>query len=177
MFKILKQNLYVGFVDSLVTTEVKQMYELALKNKLVDGTITGTINGTQTSNIVSLFAKSHTAEILNTYTSEYLKNYYSLNNISRLAEFTFEIHHLHVIKYNNGYQVKHNHSWNEDHSFLLYLNDSIGSTRFYNDVTPYDVEPEANKIVFFNSAIEHEGLYTENKFVLVGGIRVHKDWR
>jgi len=176
MFKVLGNKLFVDFVPSQVTSEVGKIYKLAIKKKLITTDSICTVNGIQTSNIANLFYKSYIGEILANYTSEYLEQYYSCNTISMLSKFEFVIHNLHIIKYNNGYQNKHNHSWNEDHSFILYLNNADGSTRFYNDITPYDIEPEANKIVFFNSADEHEGLPTKNKFILVGGIRVNKEW-
>jgi len=171
MFKVLGNKLYVGFVPNIVTKNVKEIYKLAIKKKLLTSTEgLGTVNGIQTTNILKLF-DFNTNQILMTITNEYIKQYYR-----KLLSFNFEIYHLHMIKYKDGYQIKHNHSGNEDHSFILYLNNSTGSTRFYNDVEPFDIEPEINKIVFFNSSVEHEGLPAKNKFVLVGGIRVNKEW-
>jgi len=171
MFKIVGNNLYVDFISSQVTNKIKEVYKLAIKDKLITSNVgLGTVNGTQTTNIVHLF-DINTNQILMTLANEYLKQYYN-----KILSFSVDIYHLHMIKYVDGYQIKHNHCKNEDHSFILYLNSCVGSTRFYNDINYFDIEPEANKIVFFNSAYEHEGLPTKNKFVLVGGIRVNKEW-
>ena len=172
MFNIVGNNLYVGAVPTYVVKDIKKLYRQCLKNNYtVQNSEVCTVNGIQTKNVIPLISLK-VNKVLMDYTINYIESYYN-----DLKEFSLDIWHLHIIQYKNGYQEKHNHSKNEDHSFILYCNDNEGSTRFYNDLSYYDVKPETNKIVFFNSACEHEGLVATDKFILVGGIRVNKQWK
>jgi hypothetical protein len=136
---------------------------------------TCTKNGYQTINVIKNTNQNYLDEIVY-YCETYLNEYYGEN----LSFFEFYIDHLHIIKYNpGGYQIGHTHSCIEDHSFILYLNDSDGITRFYVDKNFIDIVPQKNKIVFFDSSVYHEGLVcSSEKIVLVGSIRFrHKVWK
>ena len=171
MFSIVGNGLYMFVVPDTVTKDCKKVYKSAIKNSyIVANTSVHTFNGVQTKNVINLLS-NNTRKVFMQNTEEYLKSYYF-----KLESFVFDIYHIHMIHYLNGYQDKHNHSRFEDHSFILYLNNSEGCTRFYNDIRQVDVVPEVNKLIFFNSASEHEGLLAKDKMVLVGGIRVYKKW-
>lgn len=163
------------FIDKELLHETKKFLFkcVALKEHLELSKVT-TRNGTQTVNIVNFIDEELLSEIYKV-ASNYIDQYYYNN----LLFCDFNIDHMHLIKYDtDGSQKPHNHQTSDDHSFILYLNNSDGGTAFYNDVTPTVITPEEGKIVFFSSSINHEALRcTNEKQVAVGRLRfVHKVW-
>ena len=146
------------FLEVKILDSVIDKINLILKNKNIkyeqlnhkDGS---TVNGFQTKNIIEFFDEKLLKEIL--FFNDFDKK-------------TFWIHYIEYLK--NGYQKKHNHKDSEKYSFILYLNDSDGSTVFEEPIKK-SVKPTKGKLVLFSSDIIH---YAEkslnNKKILVGGI-------
>jgi hypothetical protein len=128
-----------------------------------------TINGYQTENILELINTKDSIKSGLDQIKDVIENHISAK---------FEYHWIHLINYQkNGFQKKHNHSHNEECSFILYLNDSSdGETNFY--VNPerniqYKITPETGKMVVFSSSILHDSEKTDgDKKVLVGGLKI-----
>lgn len=130
-----------------------------------------TYNGNQTENLIHLI-KDKTLE---GQKFEEIKNTIKTHIFGK-----FEYHWIHAISYNDdGYQKRHTHDKNEECSFILYLNDcDDGHTNFY--VNPkrniqYKIKPEKGKLVVFSSSIPHDAdKTTQNKKILVGGLRIEE---
>jgi hypothetical protein len=166
-------------LEENVSNEVVEYFDHFLENKVQWENLKTygncTVNGFQTKNILSIIDKNYISDIYN-LSNLYIKSYYNSN----IDHYLFVIDHLHLIKYNiGGYQTVHTHCRFEDHSFILYLNDCLGVTRVYLNGRYKDILPEKNKIVFFNSALFHEGFPCDSvKKVLVGSIKfLYKSWR
>jgi hypothetical protein len=104
-------------------------------------------------------------------TTEFLKG---------LAETFFhcrlKYHYLHLIDYkNSGSMGFHNHKHAENIVYILYLNDCFdGSTNFYlKDIV--SLTPKKSQIVFFESYIDHSGSFSQNKQILVGGLKKYQN--
>mgnify|MGYP003330892705 CR=1 FL=1 len=113
-----------------------------------------TLNGFQSKNIISLFPEDLINEIL------------FFNNFSK------KLFHLHYIEYDKGGSQKiHNHEHSEEHSFILYLNNSDGDTCFGHPLN-IKFEPIKGRLVVFSSDLWHYALknWNNNKKVLVGAI-------
>ena len=132
-----------------------------------------TRDGFQSHNIISRVPSSVLHEIFNK-TQRYLNLV-----VKNCIYYEFYIDHIHLIHYNSGgWQVGHTHSSHEDHSFILYLNNSDGDTKIYEGMDIVSITPERGKIVFLNSHYYHEGSVCVNeKKIAVGSIRFrHKIW-
>ena len=134
-----------------------------------------TVGGIQTKNVVP---KLHplALEELHLKINNYINLYYRYT----LDYFKYSINHMHIIDYQpGGYQRKHTHHFNEDHSFIICLNDSDGKTRFFVDDEPLDVPCVRKKICLFSAALFHEGLKcSDRRIIAVGSIRFdHKVWK
>ena len=92
--------------------------------------------------------------------------------VGKYADYR-KIDHLHLIEYEkSGWQKEHTHEKTDWFSFVLYLNDSDGSTVFNIDEKEFEVKPEKGKIIYFSGKIKHKGLETTmNKKVLVGSLK------
>jgi hypothetical protein len=134
-----------------------------------------TVNGIQSRNVANRITKpigNEIAKFLNDYVDFYYRN--------SLQHYTYDIDHIHIIKYNSGgFQKIHTHHYFEDHSFIICLNNSDGKTRFYANKDPVDIESKRNKIYAFTSAFFHEGLIcNDERRIVVGSIRFgDKVWK
>lgn len=134
---------------------------------------TCTRNGFQSYNFISFIPNSVLQEIYNK-AQKYLDSV-----VSNCIYYEFYIDYIHLIHYNtNGWQVGHTHSSLEDHSFIIYLNNSDGDTVLYEGKEIVNIIPETGKVVFFNSHYHHESLVCScEKKIAAGSIRFrHKIW-
>jgi|TARA_R100001530_G_scaffold136289_1_gene116239 hypothetical protein len=116
-----------------------------------------TKNGYQSKNIISLFKKT------------------LLKKAIQYKDFYKHVFHIHYIEYGEGgYQELHSHQTTEDFSFIIYLNNSDGNTKFYEVLKgqpPVIVKPEEGRVVIFSSHFGHEATVSnKNKKVLVGAM-------
>lgn len=84
-----------------------------------------------------------------------------------------DIKHIHLIEYyKGGYQKEHTHKdTGERLSFILYLNDSDGSTVFELSNESIEISPKKGKLVVFSADILHKALPSNKcKKVAVGAI-------
>jgi hypothetical protein len=137
--------------------------------------ITGTKNGNQTPNIVSLIDPNLILHLKTNYLIP------SINKIKGNYNYTdIDIDWVHHITYNlQGKQLVHNHEEFEDFSFILYLNDCPdGHTIFYTFPKPTILTPSKGKLVIFKSHLYHEATQSINlKQVIVGAIQLQeKKW-
>ena len=135
-----------------------------------------TFKGNQTPNIV----KDIDPHVLNNLKFNYILPF--IKELQGSYDITdLKIYHLHHIKYNSqGKQKIHDHSYHEDYSFIIYLNNCTdGQTIFYTYPKPLTIFPKKGNMVLFKANIPHEGLETNSfKQVIVGGIReIGKTWR
>lgn len=162
-------SLYQFEVDENITnffiTKLNQ-YKIDI-NYVISKNSSSTINGIQTKNILK-FADMQTLEVLNDLRFTFEKTF----------QINLEYFWVHMIEYEHqGYQNLHDHSNNEDFSFILYLNScDTGNTTFIlnqsRDIKVV-VKPIKNTGVFFLSSLHHSAdITTDNKKVLVGGLRL-----
>jgi hypothetical protein len=81
--------------------------------------------------------------------------------------------YLHMIDYENGGEMApHKHDHNEDYSFILYLNScNDGDTVLHLD-SEIKIKPVKNKMVLFSSDIVHSAIFSNQKRILVGGLKL-----
>ena len=144
-------------ISKPVLKDIKETLKKLNKDKEKQTVISCTKNGYQTKNIISLFKKS------------------LIKRMIKYKNFHKHVFHIHYIEYfEGGYQEFHNHETTEDFSFIIYLNNSDGNTKFYQVLKgqpPVIVKPEEGKIVIFSSHFGHEaGISNKNKKILVGAI-------
>lgn len=168
---------YCGYIsDVLIDHLYHVLDQFKSTNENEDPEYTCTINGFQTTNTVKKIDNDLFFREMSPIISDYLRIYYE----NQLLQYSCCIDHVHIIEYRSGgKQLKHNHAATEDHSFIIYMNDSNGATRIYSDADPVDVSCTRGKIVIFNAAFEHEGLdCLDKKVVAVGAIRFsNKTWK
>lgn len=130
-------------------------------------------NGYQSGNLINL----HDIDLLEI---SMLIRFHLARNFKILQE-EIEVIFLHFLDYNtHGRMEEHNHSENEDFTFLLYLNDcDDGDTVFYLNHTndnarmrsKIKVKPRKGRLVVFNSSVPHFGSFTKsNKMIFAGGL-------
>ena len=144
-------------ITKIAFKEIKETLKKLNKKKKDISMIICTKNGYQTKNILSLFKKT------------------VIKKMIKYKDFYKHVFHIHYIEYNEGgYQELHSHETTEDFSFIIYLNNSDGNTKFYEVLKgqpPVIVKPEEGKIVIFSSNYAHEAtISNKNKKVLVGAI-------
>lgn len=82
-----------------------------------------------------------------------------------------QLFYLHMVDYKNGGEMKmHNHSHNEDYSFILYLNTCDDGETVLHIHNSISIRPEKNKVLMFSSKINHSANYSNKKRILVGGL-------
>jgi hypothetical protein len=86
-----------------------------------------------------------------------------------------EYFYVHMIDYKNGGDMLiHKHDHNEDYSFILYLNDcDDGYTTLYLE-NPIRIQPERSKILVFSSDVYHSAMFSKEKKILVGGLKIRQ---
>lgn len=142
---------------------------------LIDQDSTCTLNGAQTINVINFLDQSFFVEVYG-FIDKYLQNYYS----NQLLFYQYYINHIHFIKYEkDGYQKDHKHDAFEDHSFILYLNDSNAATQIWQGNKILKVSSKRGIVVLFNSSLWHGSTKCDSiRKVVVGSIRFrHKIWK
>tara|TARA_R100001015_G_C4612436_1_gene167962 strand:+ start:957 stop:1418 length:462 start_codon:yes stop_codon:yes gene_type:complete len=144
-------------ISKPVLKDIEETLKKLNRKKKDIAMVTCTKNGYQTKNIISLFKKS------------------LIKRMVKYKNFHEHVFHIHYIEYNEGgYQELHSHETTEDFSFIIYLNNSDGNTKFYEVLKgqpPVIVKPEEGKIVIFSSHFGHEAsISNKNKKILVGAI-------
>lgn len=160
--------------EFVVADEITAFFACRLERYQREGFVTprghtSTVNGTQTPNILTLEDPEVSSQLLA------LKE-----QIEQETKLRFDYHWVHLIDYEpGGFQKLHDHTHNEDYSFILYLESSeSGQTRFLLNPDagmhlPVDVFPEKNRLVLFLSQMRHEGRPVgDHKKVLVGGLKL-----
>lgn len=145
---------------------------LVFKQNVLDKSCTR--QGIQTTNIIRHIDPSCIDEIYK-YAHLYITDYYE----KRLYYYYLNIDYAHMIHYlKGGHQLIHTHSKIEDHSFIVYLNDSSGCTRIYCGDSHIDIPSKRGKLVVFDAALYHEGtVCEEERKLIVGSIRfLYKVW-
>jgi hypothetical protein len=81
-----------------------------------------------------------------------------------------------MIDYSNGGRMSaHNHSHNEDYTFVLYLNtcedgETIVRSPYVNN--PAIINPVNGRLLLMSSNIDHCANHSSSKRVLVGGLKI-----
>lgn len=130
--------------------------------------------GKQTINLIRLINEPSIDEISKCI-KEYISNYYG----DALYFWQFFIDYMHFISYDvGGHQLAHTHHGYEDHSFLIYLNNSNAITKFYYNNTVKKIKSKKGKIVIFDASLYHEASKCNNvRKIAVGAIKFsHKVW-
>ena len=133
-----------------------------------------TRNGVQTANIIPQIDLNSINEIYK-HAHAYISNLYQ----NRLYYYFIALDYAHMIHYReHGHQLIHTHSQIEDHSYIIYLNDSDACTRIYCRDSFLDVESRRGKIVLFDAGLYHKSTEcSAERKILVGSVRfVHKVW-
>jgi hypothetical protein len=163
-------------LNDVVLNELNSTFDLFINNlNLSDNAKLCTKNGNQSLNLVNLIDSSILQEISQNV-NEYIKNYYGEN----LIFYQYFIDYIHFISYEvDGYQEGHTHHANEDHSFIIYLNDSNAETKIYNKNSFTSIKSEKGKMVIFDASLYHEANKCEGvRNVVVGAVKfAHKVWR
>lgn len=163
-------------LNDAVVNELNSKFNLFKDNlHLSDTSSVYTVNGKQSLNLINLIDSSALREISENV-NEYIKNYYG----EHLLFYQYFIDYTHFIFYEvGGYQEGHTHHACEDHSFIIYINDSNAETRIYNKDSFTTIKSEKGKMVIFDSSLHHEASKCESiRKVVVGGVKFsHKVWR
>ncbi len=133
-----------------------------------------TVNGNQTKNVVHFLDRSLLQDV-SAYVVKYLNEFYKNN----LVSYSFLVDHVHAIRYEEGgYQVAHTHHLTEDHSFIVYLNDSNAVTKIFQGNSSYDIKNVKGKILVFNSSLLHGSTKCDGiRKILVGSVKFsQKKW-
>ncbi len=165
--------IYFGQVSEVLIDHLFKVLENSKQTGHIITEETCTQGGIQTRNIVDKINPELFSNELKHHIEEYMYQHYD-NNI----QYKCCVDHVHIIDYEaGGSQRIHDHRITEDHSFIIFMNNSDGKTRIFLD-EPCDVESEYGKLIIFNAAHLHEGLPCSNKRVIaVGAIRfIHKTW-
>lgn len=157
--------------------KLESVFDACLQDSslIIPSEITCTINGTQTKSVLNFIDQSCIDNLFECI-KKYVEQYYGNNIFS----YQFFIDHMHLIKYNKGgYQLGHTHHNFEDHSFIVYLNDSNATTRIYLDRSYKEIKSVRGNCVVFDSSLFHESTpCNDTRNVLVGSIKFsNKTWR
>lgn len=157
--------------------KLEDLFDTCLKDSslLIPNEITCTVKGTQTKSVIN-FVEQSCLDNLFECIKGYIEQYYDNNLIS----YQFFVDHVHLIKYDKGgYQLGHTHHNFEDHSFIVYLNDSNAVTRIYFNGTYKEIKSVKGNCVVFDSSLFHESTpCNDTRNVLVGSIKFsHKNWK
>ena len=128
-----------------------------------------TISGFQTHNIVYLIPKIFFENF-----DIALEGFLSKRSERFLFDKTI-IPYMNFIEYEaGGHQLMHNHYFTDDFSFIIFMNDSNGLTKFSLPDKDILVKPERGKLVVFDSFVWHGALTSSNnKKVAVGRILMY----
>ena len=170
--KYIYKYIYDEYVNENIVNSFNAVLDSCIKNNIRSGP-TATYEGFQTPNVIEKIGPS-ILEDLSKYFSDFLldrSNFYHTDDVF--------IDHIHLIQYyKGGLQNAHDHFATEDYSFILYLNDADGDTKFHVRDEIINSRPEKGKLLIFDSFIWHSGeVSNEGKRVAVGALRVYnKRW-
>ena len=147
-----KELYYETKIFNRIIDQVNALINKYPINNRIETNKHSTHNGFQTHNILDLFSE------------DLLKEIVPVNNLYK------DIFHIHYISYfGGGFQRAHNHRRTEEFSFILYLNDSDGSTIF-NSISKEAV-PSKGKLILFSSSLMHYSKPSyKDKKIIVGAI-------
>ena len=155
-------------INEAITDNITECWDQYKNNplNLIEFNSTCTFDGIQTANVL------HLKDFQEDYKFQGALNN-TLEIVQHLIGKTLHYYHIHLIEYHSGgYQTFHNHSHNEDYSYILYLNTCKGGETYFESGVV--CTPKKNNLLIFEATLNHGAKEThswDNKKVLVAGMR------